>query len=220
MLINLLIIGLCYNCIAWQATECFNKYLSMPMEASLEIVNTEHIAISFTFCKVVYNLRHNSKGEYYNEEIEQLKEIKLMMNNETLLLKSMNGSATFDFVVLMPEPYLCKEFALPKKKISSIKVNHDAVFRNRNFHLFIHPANMIMIQEFVVQYPNSLFHSHNDGITNLKIESYDLTESRKIKCGAEVNFHNCKILKILEEFNRTMGCAYPIQKYYITNYLI
>ena len=205
------IYGVCYGCVIWQSNTCLEKYLSKPTGASLEIIDTQDASISFTFCEVVYNLNQNSNGRLFQKDIKYLKEIKLQTNNSTIYLKQENETINFNFIIQLPESYLCREFKLPQLKIESIEVKHDAVDRNNNFHLFIHPGNMITAKEFIIQYPNKIFHWYNDGYAKLKIESYDLSASPEIAC-ADINYDKCKFSNILAEYNKTMGCTYPFKR--------
>ena len=211
ILMQMMIYCVCFGCVTWQAVVCFQKYLSMPTGAKLDLVDTQDVSLSFSFCSVVYNYNQNSNGRLFKQKIEQLQEIKIRTEKDTIYLKQQNESKTYDFIVSMPEFYLCKEFPLPKTLITDIIITHNAADRNNNFHLFIHPTHMINAQEFVIQYPNKIFHKNFDGITILKIESYDLSASPEIAC-ADTNYHSCKMEKILLEYNRTLGCAYPIQR--------
>ena len=208
---KMMIYGVGFGCVTWQAVVCFQKYLSMPTGAKLDLVDTEDVSLSFSFCTVVYNYNQNSNGRLFKQKIKQLKEIRIRTENGTIYLKQQNESKMYDFIVSMPEFYLCKEFPLPKTRISDIIITHNAEDRDNNFHLFIHPTHMINAQEFVIQYPNKIFHKYFDGNTILKIESYDLAVSPKIVC-ADTDYHSCKMEKILQEYNRTLGCAYPIQR--------
>ena len=206
------IYGFCYGCVIWQSNVCLEKYLSKPTGASLDIIDTQDVPLSFTFCEVVYNLNQNSDGRLFKQNIKHLKEIKLETKNSKLFLKLENETVNFNFIIQLPEPYLCREFKLPQLKIESIEVKHDAIDLNKNFHLFIHPGNMIAAKEFIIQYPNNIFHQFNDGYAKLKIESYDLSASPDVPCAADINYDECKFSKILEEYNKTMGCAYPIKR--------
>ncbi len=114
---------LCYGCVIWQSSVCLEKYLSKPTGASLEIIDTQDASISFTFCEVIYNLNQNSNGRLFQKDIKHLKEIKLQTNNLTIYLKQENESVHFNFIIQLPEPYLCREFKLPQLKIESIEVN-------------------------------------------------------------------------------------------------
>ena len=208
---QMVIYGVCSGCVTWQAMVCFQEYLSMPTGATLDLVDTQDVSLSFSFCTVVYNYNQNSNGRLFKQKIGQLKEIKFRTETETIYLKQQNESKMYEFIVSMPEFYLCKEFPLPNTRITDVIITHDAQDRNNNFHLFIHPTNMINSHEFVIQYPNKFFHKYFDGITILNIESYDLTASPEIVC-ADTDYHSCKMEKIIQEYNRTLGCAYPIQR--------
>ena len=70
---------------------------------------------------------------------------------------------------------------------------------------------MIYKQEFVIQYPNTIFHKPNDGISKLRIESYDLTTNPVVTCGNS-DYHECKSDRIVSEYNKTLGCTYPLKK--------
>ena len=209
---QLMVYGVCFGCVTWQAVVCFQKYLSMPTGAELELINTEDVSLSFSFCTVVYNYNQNSNGRLFKQKIKQLKEIKIMTEKESMYLKLQNESIMYDFIVSMPELNLCKEYSLPKTRITDIIITHDAhKDKDNNFHLFIHPTHMINAQEFVIQYPNKIFHKYFDGNTILKIESYDLSASPEIVC-ANTDYHSCLMEKIIQEYNRTIGCTYPIQR--------
>ena len=203
---------ICYGCVIWQALSCYHKYVTKPSGASFDIINTKDVGISLSFCKVVDNLNRNYNGTMLKETIEPLVELNIKLENGTLYLKNNNETAEFEFITSMPEPYLCKEFKLPKKEILFIEIYHNAYdSRNFNFHLFIHPTNMIYKQEFVIQYPNTIFHKPNDGISNLRIESYDLTTNPVVTCGNS-DYHECKSDRIVSEYNKTLGCTYPLKK--------
>ena len=210
---------LCYGCVIWQSSVCLEKYLSKPTGASLEIIDTQVASISFTFCEVIYNLNQNSNGRLFQKDIKHLKEIKLQTNNLTIYLKQENESVHFNFIIQLPEPYLCREFKLPQLKIESIEVKHDARSKKKNFHLFIHPGNMITAKEFIIQYPNKIFHGYNDGYAKLKIKSYDLSASPEIAC-ADINYYKRKFSNVLAEYNKTMGCAYPFKRYSLPGFAL
>ena len=57
---KMMIYGFCFGCVTWQAVVCFQKYISMPTGAQLELVDTQDVSLSFTFCTVVYNYNQNS----------------------------------------------------------------------------------------------------------------------------------------------------------------
>ena len=216
-IMNFFIYGFCYGCVIWQAVVCFDKYLAMPTAANLEIVSTADVSISFTFCKIVYDLNRNIHGSFFNTPLESLVEIQIFSNSQIIYLKKKNESVEFDYMTSLPNTYVCKEFALLKKveKVIITKTTE----KNNNFHLFIHPTNMINIQDYVIQFPNKVFHNDEkrDGFTDLKFEAYDVTNSADFHCG-DTNFQYCKDKKILEEYQRVLGCAYPLQRYNANKY--
>ena len=206
---------LCSCCVLWQANSCYKKYASNPTGAQYSLASSKEVAISFTLCKVLYNLQQNVNGRLLNERVKHLKEIIVVTNNEDSfdLLTSFSTDLplTYEFVASVPEPYLCKEIPLPNRSIRKVKVVHNAYDKDRNFHLFIHPTGMFFHTEMVVQYSNKIFHHDFDGRAEVKMESYDLTSSPTISCGGDI-YHDCKMKMMIKEFNNTMGCSYPIQR--------
>ena len=214
-IINVSLITFCYGCVIWQAIVCYERYASKPTGAQLILTNNKEVSLSFTFCTIIHNLAQNSNGKLFNESIKYLKEFHILTskNVSVNLLSSYNSSLNYEFVASIPEPYLCKEFPLPRQNIYQVKVAHEAGNGgyDKNFHLFIHPTGMFLQTEMVVQYSNKIFHHAFDGKAELKMESYDLTNSQEISCGGE-NYHQCKLENIIKEFNNTIGCSYPIQR--------
>ena len=189
---------------------CFDKYLSMPTGANLEIVDTEKVSISFTFCELVNDLSKNKNESFFNKPLESLIEVQILSNSQPIYLKKMNETVTFDFVTVMPNTYICKEFAL-LKKVEKVIIKKFG--KKGNFHLFIHPTNLINMQDYVIQFPNKVFNNDDkkDGFSNLKFEAYDVSDSAQFHCG-DTNFQNCKDNKIKEEYLRVLGCAYPLKR--------
>ena len=211
LLLKMIIYGFCFGCVTYQAHICFLKYFSFPLGIELEYVDTKDVPISFTMCKVVHSANQNIGGRLFNDKITQLKELRVITKDGDILLYNGTFPLTYDFIASLQKIILCKEFKLPNKTISEVKVMHNAQDRDVNFHLFLHPTGMIQSQGLVYQYDNKIFHGYVDGFTEVKFETYDLTSSPKVSC-KNLDFYNCRTKKIIEEYNATMGCAYPIQR--------
>ena len=209
LILKMLIYGFCFGCVICQGQFCFQKYFSFPVGADIEIVDTKRVPISISFCKVVQSPFQNIGGRLFRERLTHLKALRVFTKNSTIDMFNETESALFEFIVSMTKPYACKEFQLPNETVTSVKVTHDAQSKKKNFHLFLHPSGMIQSPEFVQQYDNQYFHDYVDGNTIVKFETYDLTSSPKVQCKS-LDFHACKTKRIIEEFNATIGCTYPI----------
>ena len=208
--VKIVFFGLCYGCVFWQSVVCYDKYVSQPTGAQIDLVSSEIIPVSFTFCKTIYNLHAN----ILDEDIQLLQELDIIFNKEeSQSILTSEELLKYDFVAVKDEQYLCKEIPLPKKNIESVKVVHSASSQNQNFHLFIHPQNMFLQAEMVVQYSNEYFHK-GDGQAMINFEIYDLSKSSHIQC-VNGDYHQCQMKNIIHEYNRTLGCSYPIQRYLI-----
>lgn len=202
---------MCFGCVLWQAWICSSKYTELPTGAAVDVINTKDVSISFTFCMIVYNLMQNSNGRLFDTEISQLVSITAFTKEIPLHLVKEGQKLNYDYIALIPEQYICKEFPLPKTEIEKIEITHEAFLENSNFHLFIHQTGMFLNPEMVVQYSNKIFHKSFDGNVQLQLESYDLKDSTKISC-RDVDLHSCKMERIILEYNKTIGCSFPVQR--------
>ena len=215
-LLNILIMMTCFSCVLWQARTCFFRYNQQPTGSVLRLVTTEHVQLSFTFCRVEYALTRNVDGKFFNEKLELLKSMMVVTNNGSIdLLKGV--SLTYEFVIASDPRYLCREITLPKVVIHSIVIEHESYLKSKNFHLFIHPSGMFIFPEFVLKYSSRYFRGMFDANEKLSLESYDMSGNPRAKC-TTFNPHSCKNRKIIEEYNRTLGCSYPIQRLFCNRF--
>ena len=212
LLMKALVLGTCYVCILWQTVVCFQKYFSDPHGVELKMVDTKDVPISLSFCKVVQDHRENVDGLLFEQQLIQLKEIYVNTESGTTVLHSTTETVTYDFIVALDVPFLCKEYRLPATTISSVVVRHDAgQAKNKNFHLFLHPSGKFLASEYLLRYSNTYFHAQVDGVSKLRFDTYDLTSSPNIAC-KNVDFDACKTLKIIQDYNNSFGCSYPVQR--------
>ena len=189
--------------------------MEKPTKSKMVPTDNRHVGISFTFCEVLGRWQQNVGGKIFDQNLSYLEDLIIYTNVAEIRPLTLNTSfsSKYDFVASRSETYYCKEFPLPREIIHKIEVVHNA-FKygdQKNFHLFLHQTGMFMHNEMVVQYSNLMFHERYDGRAVLKMDSFDFTESPSIPC-SDLDFHKCKTKRIISEYNKTMGCSYPINR--------
>jgi hypothetical protein len=192
-------------------------FLTKPTTAAQELVKTSELSLAFTFCKIIFNTKFDGKFDVENHS--SMKNLFILNKNASFdLLK--NETFTYDFVSYVENPLMCKSFDLSYYHKNSINVVREFQRKkykkeNRNLHLYIHQPGMFYIQEFGLKFPSEIFglRLNDDSNDNAKLQilSYDISMDPHLACSTK-NYHDCINKLIINTFNNSIGCTYPIQR--------
>ena len=207
--------------VMWQINNCVHIFLAQPTTAAVELVNSQNTPLAFTFCKIFYT--HRFDGNFSSQIHKSMK--SLLVHSQGLeeeLLKEKEFS--FEFVSFIEKQLMCKEFVLPSYQINNIELRKTAEDNielrsadDNNIFLYIHQPGMFYVEELLGVYPKEHFNVKGKDYEenqNAKIlmNSYDFTTDPHMSC-TTASFDKCISKEIIQIYNRTMGCTYPIQRY-------
>ena len=196
-----------------QIYNCIHIFIAQPTTATMELVNSQNIPLGFTFCRTMYgNKRFN--GNFSSQMHKSIKSILVhLKESERELLEEEEFS--YEFVSHIQRQLMCKEFVMPSHPISRIQLRRSA--EDDNLFLYIHQPGMFYSEELWVGYPNNHFKvtgKEYEENKNVRIQrnSYDITTDPHIPCTA-ASYDKCIIKEVIQIYNNTLGCTYPIQRY-------
>ena len=132
---------ICYLLVLYQLVNCIQIYSSQPTAASMKIMNTSNVPVSFTFC-IIFHQGFDGNFDLY--KLDMVKEFQISNTDGKTNLLAEKGTA-FDFVVYTDKVYMCKEIVLPliKRERAYLKK-----LETKNLQLFIHQPGMFMMKDF------------------------------------------------------------------------
>ena len=209
---NALLYILCIGFVVWLLYEKIQIFLQSPTTASLEMITSKDMPISFTLCKIFYHGKFN--GKFNSHTLENIENVSIVYDNKEFEILDKDDLA-FEFVSYLDYPMMCKEFNLDNIEKNLVKLVRDTNNEDNNLHLYIHQPGMFYMQEFKLKYPSNLFRTGRYDETNknakVLIESYDISDDPHFPCSSEIH-QQCVNREIIRIFNSSFGCTYPIQR--------
>lgn len=206
----------CCGLVIWQLWGYKDIINSNPTTMSQKLVETNHLPLAFTFCKMFYDKSFD--GNFSSATHKDLKTISIS-NNDSIYELHSGGDITYDFVSYIENKMMCKEFDLtdmPKEKVELIRDGYKCnTNQNKNFYLYIHHPGMFYKNEFVLNYPHRFFclgiYDEYNPEAMIKMKKFDFTMDPHFPC-LEVPYDDCINKAIIMNFNASFGCTYPIQR--------
>ena len=215
-LFNDILYILCIGSVVWLSYEKVKIFVQRPTTASLEMIDSKDIPISFTLCKFIYGSRFD--GMFSSHNLTNTENISLAYDSKQFDILQ-KKALSFEFVSYLDYPMMCKEFDLAnieKHWIQFVRYFKSRSEQNRNLHLYIHQPGMFYLQEFRIKYPSKLFKLNPNDKTNenakVRFESYDISDDPHFPCSSEIH-QDCVNREIIRISNSSYGCTYPIQRY-------
>ena len=211
---NAILYILCTGSVVWLSYEKIQIFIQRPTTASLEMIDSKDIPISFTLCKFMYGSSGSRfDGNFSRHTITNMKNVSIVYDNKEFDFLDQKD-LTFEFVSYLDDPMMCKEFDLANIDKDRIIFVRDALNEDNNLHLYIHQPGMFYIQEFKLKYPNRFFRTNKVDDTNenakVLVESYDISDDPHFPCSSEIH-QECVKREIIRLFNSTYGCTYQLQ---------
>ena len=201
----------CIGSVIWLLYEKIQIFVQRPTTASLEMIDSKDIPISFTLCKFIYGSRFN--GMFSSHNLTNTENISLAYDSKQFDILQ-KKALSFEFVSYLDYPMMCKEFDLANIEKDWIKLVRDSNNEDNNLHLYIHQPGMFYMQEFRLKYPSRLFKTRRYDDTNenakVLVQSYDISDDPHFPCSSEIH-QQCVNREIITMFNTSFGCTYPIQ---------
>ena len=207
---------ICFGMVMWQINNCVHIFVAQPTTTAVELVNSQNTPLAFTFCKTLYESRY--KGNFSSEMHKSIKSI-LVHSKDSVEKLFEEKEFSFEFVSFIEKQLMCKEFVLPSHQIDRIEVIRGK--EDNNLFLFIHQPGMFYLEELVGDYPNEHFnvdslYEDNEN-AKIQINSFDFTTDPHMTC-TSASYDKCIRKEVIQIYNKTMGCTYPIQRYILLFY--
>ena len=204
---------LCIISVVWLLYEKIQIFVQKPTMATLEMIESKDIPISFTLCKTFYNKEFD--GNFNGHTLSNIENISVVYNNTKSDILDESNLA-YEFLSYLDAPMMCKEFDLANIEKNWIKIVRDSNNWDNNLHLYIHQHGMFYMQEFKLKYPSNLFKLSPSDKTNefakVLAESYDIQDDPHFPCSIEIH-QDCVNREIIRIFDSSIGCTYPIQRF-------
>ena len=210
---NTIIFLLCVGSVVWLLNEKIQIFVQKPTTATLEMIDSKDIPISFTLCKVMYGSKFD--GNISRHTLTSIENVSIVYDNKAFDMLN-KKHLTFEFVSYLDDPMMCKAFDLANIDKDRIIFVRDALNEDNNLHLYIHQSGMFYMQEFKLKYPNRFFRTELVDVSNenakVLIESYDVSDDPNFSCSSEIH-QQCVNREIIRIFNTSFGCSYPVQRF-------
>ena len=197
--------------VIWQIYNCVHIFLDQPTTAAMELVNSQNTPIAFTFCKTIYGPKFD--GNFSSQVHKSIK--SMIVHLKELEIELVEEEFSYEYISFIDKQLMCKEFVMPSHQINRVKLKRSK--GDKNLFLYIHQPGMFYREELWLAYPNELFivkGDANEENGNAKIQrtSYDITTNPHMPCTA-ASYDKCIRKEVIQIYNKTMGCTYPIQRY-------
>ena len=207
----------CISVVSWQLYDKIQIFVQKPTTANVKLVESKDLPVSFTLCKLINKLEFD--GNFHKHTESSLKNITILYYDTDLEMME-NKKITFEFISMTENPLMCKEFdftGLDKDAIRLVReIGHHI---EKNLHLYIHQPGMFLYHEFRSKYQSDKFNFYDikDTSQNVKIEieSYDISNDPHLTCSF-IPHLDCTNKEIIQIYNSTFGCTFPIQRYGIS----
>ena len=203
----------CISAVAWQLYQKIEIFLQQPTTASLKLVESKDLPVSFTLCKFINGLEFD--GNFNKHTESSLKNITIVHNNTEIEILG-NKNFTFEFISMTVNPLMCKEIDFSGLDKNSIRLVREFGWEiDSNLHLYVHQPGMFHFNEFGIKYQSEKFNYDTKDDTSqnvkIKIESYDISNDPHLTCSS-IPHLNCTNKEIIKLYNSTCGCTFPIQR--------
>ena len=94
-MLNVTLHMLCICSVAWLLTEKIQIFVERPTTASLEMIDSKNIPVSFTLCEFLYNSKFD--GKFNDHTLTNIENISVVYNNTKLELLD-ESDLEFDFI--------------------------------------------------------------------------------------------------------------------------
>ncbi len=202
----------CVGAVVWQLYNSFSLILTQPTKIDLELVPSTEIPLSFSLCSTDYDNSDDYFDDYYENYLEKL----TLFDGEIAHELVKDSKLEFEYFTYVDKLMMCQEFDLTKYRKTKIAIVRKIGDPNyKNLHLYFHPPGMFYLRQNGLLYSDTKFNPQDaygpNEFAKISLQSYDFLADPNLKCSV-ASHQECIHREIINIFNSTMGCTFPIQR--------